>query len=148
MDTKNPVISACYETVLILYNILFLLAKISCSFARCTLCRTVVFCATSAILGLLFKNTYHLVACLSNTLREVMAFRIILQHAASVMHFLFSGRPRRRVWPGVAGCGQIRVRAAGFFRTGCSTQRQTLLLRAAMPKTGHAFQAMAYRGDH
>ena len=143
MSAKNLAIPVCYETVLILYNILFLLTKISCSFARCTLCRTVVFCATSAILGLLFRNAYHLVACLSNTLREVMAFRIILYHATFVLHFLFSGRPRARcgqmwpdmarcgqMWPGVArcgrvragasGCGRVRADAAGFFSGGCS----------------------------
>ena len=110
MNTKNYAITVCYETVLILYNILFLLIKISCPFARCTLCRTVVFCATSAILGLLFRNAYHLVACLSNTLSEVMAFRIILQHATSVMHFLFPvvrAAGCGRVWPGVTGCDRM-----------------------------------------
>jgi len=49
-----------------------------------------------------------------------MAFRTILYHATFVMHFLFSGRPRRQMWPDMAGCDRVRAGAGGFFSGGCS----------------------------
>ena len=79
-----------------------------------------------------------------NTLREVMAFRIILQHATFVMHFLFSGRPRRQMWPGVARCGRVWPGASGCGRVRadaavCERMRPDFFQAAAAATTNIAF---------
>ena len=63
--------------------------------------------------------------------------------------FSFSRRPSRRMWPDVAKCDRVRpgVPDGGrHFPDGLQCATTNRVSACAMPKTGHAFQAMAYRG--